>query len=216
MANLNGPTGAITAPDAQRHAALAIDLGERLLLLALYVWFLSEILPSVADQPYNLLLTISESFTAMLVLVRRPGPMATTPYAWAVAIVGTCAPLLVLPTPPPLVPAWSAALLMVYGLFISLSAKLFLRRSFGIVAARRGVRRGGPYRLVRHPMYLGYSLTQIGFFMLNPSLWNGLIYAATFAAMWLRIGEEEKMLSQDEAYRDYAAAVRFRLVPGLF
>jgi len=32
----------------------------------------------------------------------------------------------------------------------------------------------------------------------------------------LRIGEEEKMLSRDRLYRDYAAAVRYRIVPGLY
>ena len=35
-------------------------------------------------------------------------------------------------------------------------------------------------------------------------------------AMLLRIDEEEKFLSQDPAYRDYKADVRWRLIPGIY
>lgn len=193
-----------------------VDFGERLFLLLLFGWFLSRILPSVAGQPYNMLILVSESVTAFLVLIRRPGPMATTLYAWLVAIIGTCSPLLVLPAGGTLVPVEIAALLMTTGLFLSLAAKAFLRRSFGIVAARRGVRRGGPYRLVRHPMYSGYVVTQAGFLLLNPSLWNAAVYAVAWLTLVLRIDEEEKFLSQDPAYRAYQADVRWRLAPGLY
>jgi protein-S-isoprenylcysteine O-methyltransferase Ste14 len=197
--------------------AQAVDLGERLVVLLLFAWFLSHILPSVADHPYNMLILVSETLTAFLVLVRRPGPMATSLYAWAIAIVGTCAPLLVLPASnDSLVPVAAAAILMIAGLTFSLAAKGFLRRSFGIVAASRGVRRGGPYRLVRHPMYAGYIVTQLGFLLINPSLWNAAVYALSWTTLVMRIAEEEKILSRDAAYRDFQADVRFRLIPGLY
>jgi protein-S-isoprenylcysteine O-methyltransferase Ste14 len=194
----------------------AVDIGERVLLMVFYGWFLSQIVPSVAGQPYNLLILASETLTALLVLIRRPGPMATSFYAWAIAIIGTCAPLLVQPAGGGFIAIWWAALLMTFGLFMSLAAKLFLRRSFGIVAACRGVRREGPYRLVRHPMYTGYVVTQLGFLLANPSLQNAAIYAVAWGMLLLRIGEEEAMLSRDPAYRDYVATVRYRLVPGLY
>lgn len=194
----------------------AVDIGERVLLMVFYGWFLSQIVPSVAGQPYNLLILASETLTAFLVLIRRPGPMATSFYAWAIAIIGTCAPLLVRPVEGGLIPVWWAALLMTLGLFISLAAKLFLRRSFGIVAACRGVRREGPYRLVRHPMYTGYLVTQLGFLLANPSLQNAAVYGIAWGMLLLRIGEEEAMLSLDPAYRDYRSAVRYRLLPGIY
>ena len=149
------PTVAAPAPSVS-HEARAVDFCERILLLGLYAWFLSQILPSVAGQPYNMLILVSETLTALLVLIRRPGPMATSFYAWAIAILGTCAPLLVRPHDGPLIPVEAAAALMTAGLLVSLAATAFLRRSFGIGAASRGVRRGGPYRIVRHPMYSGY------------------------------------------------------------
>jgi protein-S-isoprenylcysteine O-methyltransferase Ste14 len=194
----------------------AVDIGERVLLMVFYGWFLSQIVPSVAGQPYNLLILASETLTALLVLIRRPGTMATSFYAWAIAIIGTCAPLLVRPVDGGLIPIWWAALLMTFGLFVSLAAKLFLRRSFGIVAACRGIRREGPYRLVRHPMYTGYVITQLGFLLANPSLLNGAVYAVAWGMLLLRIREEEEMLSRDPAYRDYVAAVRYRLLPGVY
>ncbi|TMJ19383.1 MAG: isoprenylcysteine carboxylmethyltransferase family protein [Alphaproteobacteria bacterium] len=211
--NLN-PNGALARG---WQGAQSVDFGERLILLLFFGWFLSHILPSVADHPYNMLILVSETLTALLVLVRRPGPMATSFYAWAIAILGTCAPLLVLPTSNESgLPVAVAAGLMVAGLMFSLAAKGFLRRSFGIVAASRGVRRGGPYRLVRHPMYAGYIVTQIGFLLINPSLWNAAVYALSWTMQVMRIGEEEKILSRDAAYRDYQADVRYRLIPGLY
>ena len=216
MPNLPDSTGAIAAPAPPRQAILALDISERLLLLALYLWFIADILPSAATRPANLLLTVSETFTAVLLLVRRPGAMATTSYAWTVAIIGTCAPLLMRPGGEPLVSAWNAGFFMIYGLFISIWAKLYLRRSFGIVAASRGIQRGGPYRLLRHPMYFGYTITQVGAILLNPTIWNALVYGTAFTAMILRMGEEEKILREDPAYRDYAAEVRYRLLPGLY
>jgi protein-S-isoprenylcysteine O-methyltransferase Ste14 len=193
------------------------DYGERIFLLFLFGWFVSRIAPSVPDHPYNAMILASESFTAILVMVRRPGPMSVSLYAWLIAIAGTCLPLFVYPAPAePAIPAEIPALMMLAGLFLSIGAKAFLRRSFGIVAANRKVQRGGVYRIMRHPMYSGYVITQLGFFLLNPSLWNASVYLAAWFAMVLRIEEEEKFLSQDEAYRSYKAHVRWRLFPGLY
>lgn len=194
-----------------------VDYGERIFLLLLFGWFVSRIAPSVVNHPYNAMILASESFTAILVMVRRPGPMSVSLYAWLIAIAGTCTPLLVYPAPAePAIPAEIPALMMLVGLFLSFGAKAFLRRSFGIVAANRKVQRGGVYRIMRHPMYSGYVITQFGFFLLNPSLWNASVYVAAWFAMVLRIEEEEKFLSQDQAYRDYKADVRWRLFPGLY
>ncbi len=193
-----------------------LDLGERALLILLYGAFVVRLAPSVDAHPYNALLLASESLTALLILFRRPGGIATGAFAWSVALVGTLAPLLAAPGGAELVPPVLAGGMMTLGLLLSLSAKIFLNRSFGIVAANRGVKRAGPYQIVRHPMYLGYALTHGGFLLLNLSAWNLAFYAAAWTAMIFRIREEEAFLSQDQAYRDYAAGVRHRLLPGLY
>lgn len=196
--------------------ATILDLAERALLLLILGWFLIRFIPSFSNAPYNVLLAVSESVTVILVLIRKQGTIATSSYAWAVAVVGTCAPLLVTPEGAVLIPIWLGATLMSVGLFLSFSAKLFLNRSFGIVAANRGVKRSGPYRLVRHPMYLGYLITQLAFLLVSMSVWNVVAYAIGWIGLVLRIRIEEAFLSKDAQYRDYAAAVPFRLVPGLY
>ena len=202
-------------PGLRLTRTLVIDLLERALLLLVLGWFLVRFVPSFTEEPYNLLLAVSEAFTVLLVLIRKPGQMASTPYAWTVAVVGTCAPLLVMPEGGIIISPAVGASFMFAGLLLSLSAKLFLNRSFGIVAANRGVKRGGPYRLVRHPMYLGYFVTQISFLLLSMSLWNVAVYGIGWFALLLRMDAEEAFLSRDAQYRDYAEAVRYRLIPGI-
>ena len=91
-----------------------------------------------------------------------------------------------------------------------------LRRSFGVVAANRGVKRSGLYAAVRHPMYLGYLVTYIGAFAVNPSSWNAVLLSVWLVFEVLRIFAEERILMQDEAYREHAAKVKFRLIPGVW
>jgi protein-S-isoprenylcysteine O-methyltransferase Ste14 len=106
--------------------------------------------------------------------------------------------------------------LMAGGFLLQVAAKLTLRRSFGVVAANRGVKASGPYRLVRHPMYAGYILTQLGFLLAAPVLWNLLVYAVLWSFQVLRIRAEERVLRQDPAYQALAGQVRWRLIPGLY
>jgi protein-S-isoprenylcysteine O-methyltransferase Ste14 len=105
---------------------------------------------------------------------------------------------------------------MVTGLTFQTAAKAALWRSFGLVPANRGIRTKGPYRLVRHPMYTGYTVTHIGFLLGFPSLQNSLLYFATFLIEVIRLFREEAILKQDPLYRAYAARVRYRLLPGVF
>ena len=99
---------------------------------------------------------------------------------------------------------------------IAVSAQLSLSRSFGVVAANRGVRTGGVYGLVRHPMYLGYFLTHLGFLLTNPALWNVAVYAVWTACQLYRVRAEERVLSGDTAYVAFTRRVRYRLVPFVY
>ena len=105
---------------------------------------------------------------------------------------------------------------MLAGFAAQIAAKLTLRRSFGIVAANRGIKVGGPYRIIRHPMYAGYLLTHVGFLLFNPSLWNSRIYLIGFGFQLVRILAEERVLFQDTACRVFAAQTRYRLRRGVF
>jgi len=111
------------------------------------------------------------------------------------------------------VPPAVAVGFMTTGLLCSISAKIFLRRSFGIVPANRGIQCEGPYKIVRHPIYFGYLLAQIGFLSQSLSTYNALIYATCWMAMVLRIKAEEEVLSTSPEYRDYKRLVTKRLIP---
>lgn len=193
-----------------------LDYGERLFLIVLSSFFLKAIILNAAAYPVLLLLAVSECLPVVLILIRRSGAISTSPSAFLTAFLGTAAPLMLRPHMHPLVPIACLGLLMLAGVCVNISAKLALWRSFGLAAANRGVRAGGPYRLVRHPMYLGYFITEVGFLLGNPSASNIAICAVTWSAQLLRIGEEEKFLLNDQSYRDLVQRVRFRLLPGLY
>jgi protein-S-isoprenylcysteine O-methyltransferase Ste14 len=194
------------------------DYSERLFLVLLSTTFLHAILMRAPEHPYLLLLAISETLPVILIIIRRPGEMVMKPYPWILALVGTAAPLLVRPATGGmmLISDGYAGLLMMCGVALNLAAKLSLWRSFGLAPANRGIRVGGPYRLIRHPMYLGYFLTQVGFLLTNLSIGNIVKYLITWTVQLLRIREEESFLLKDESYRELAKRVRFRLVPGIY
>lgn len=75
----------------------------------------------------------------------------------------------------------------------------------------------GPYAYVRHPMYAGALLINIGAPLLLGSWW-GLVVGAVFTVMiGVRAVLEERMLKAElEGYVDYANRVRYRLVPYLW
>jgi protein-S-isoprenylcysteine O-methyltransferase Ste14 len=204
------------AARGEERLALLLDFAERALVLAMIVGFNIRILPHYNESICYLLILVSEGLTALMILIRRPGRTLHTAYGWTIAVLGTFGPLLIAPGGQMLIPGSVAAAIMTVGLFCSISAKIFLRRSFGIVPANRGIEREGPYRVVRHPIYLGYVIANLGFLAVNASAWNALVYGSCWMAMVLRIRAEEDVLSTSAEYGEYRAAIRWRLVPGLW
>jgi protein-S-isoprenylcysteine O-methyltransferase Ste14 len=99
---------------------------------------------------------------------------------------------------------------------LSLASLLNLGRWFGVRPALRGLATGGPYRLVRHPMYLAYLLADIGY---NLQEWNpgtALLVMAGWVSLLYRIRAEERVLAQHGGWPAYVSEVRHRLIPGLW
>jgi len=118
--------------------------------------------------------------------------------------------------------------LQVLGLVLFLASTLFTmwvfrENSFAAPVVKLQAERAqhvistGPYAHVRHPMYSGMVLFFTGMPLLLGSWW-GLAMAPLFAALFaVRIGIEERMLREGlPGYSDYAARVRYRLVPGVW
>ena len=94
-----------------------------------------------------------------------------------------------------------------------LASVLALGKCFGILPEARGLVRRGPYRIVRHPVYLGELGAVVGLVIGAFGFWNAVVLAAFYAAQSIRMRLEERALTLEfPEYVDYAE-VTPRLVP---
>ena len=99
---------------------------------------------------------------------------------------------------------------------LSLVSLLTMGRRFGVRPALRGLVTSGPYRFVRHPMYLSYIVADVGY---NLQEWNFvtlLLVLVGWMSLVYRIQAEERVLSRHAEWPAYVVLVRYRLFPGLW
>lgn len=197
-----------------------VDWFERLVITGVFTYLVvsrHEQLNDPGSRTWLLLYIVSEGLVVIFVLIRRHTQDVTLrPSDWLIAVAATALPLLAKPSGSSPVPTVIGLLLVVTGIVLQISSKLTLRRSFGLIAANRGVKVGGPYALVRHPMYAGYLFSHVGLLLLSPIWFNVLLYCLAWTAQILRIMAEERLLLADRRYVEYSKKVRYRLVPGAF
>jgi protein-S-isoprenylcysteine O-methyltransferase Ste14 len=76
---------------------------------------------------------------------------------------------------------------------------------------------GGPYRIVRHPGYLGMTTTLLGAVFLLDSLYGLVCFLLYLVLIILRTRLEDRtLLAELPGYTEYAARTKIRLVPGLW
>lgn len=117
-------------------------------------------------------------------------------------------------------PSGSSTTLVLAGDFVALvsyvwllASVLALGKCFGILPEARGLVTRGPYRFVRHPVYLGELGAVLGFVIGAPTFWNIGVLVAFYAAQAVRMRLEEQALTREfPEYAGYAAATP-RLVP---
>lgn len=117
--------------------------------------------------------------------------------------------------PPPRWPGFAAAL-FVGGTAWTLASLGTLGRSFAVLPALRTVVTRGPYRVVRHPAYLGELVLLLACVLARPSGSGALVAAFGVGFFVLRIRAEERLLATSPAYSAYMQDVRYRLVPGVW
>ena len=168
-------------------------------------------------RPLGLVFAIQQAWVAAVFLLRRTPRTATRrPLDWIAAYGGWFTGFLVRPSD--FHPPWGVALgfwVQLAGLLLWVWAFAILGRSYGIVAADRGLVTRGPYAVVRHPLYAAYMVGGVGYLLQNPSIWNLAVDLVTVCWQLVRIRAEERHLDSPR-YDEYRSCVRWRLLPGIW
>lgn len=160
---------------------------------------------------------VAIAFAAFTLKRAAPHRNAREPVAFVACGV---AMLLVLPFGGPGADTSTAAVLAgdvisVIGCAWVMISVLALGRCFGVLPEARGLVVRGPYRLVRHPVYLGEIGTLVGFTLCSSAAWSVVVLGLFVAAQAVRMRLEERALTAAfPEYQDYAAQTG-RLLPRL-
>jgi len=110
----------------------------------------------------------------------------------------------------------AAASLLLAGAALATLVLPYLGRSFSLMSEARGLVTHGPYRFVRHPLYLVEELAAIAGFIEAFSLIAGLLLALQIAFQIRRILNEEAVLAASfPGYARYQARTA-RVIPGIW
>ena len=196
------------------------ELASKIFILTLFSAMATSIAQDFARTGHvtGLLLVVSEMLVVILTVMRRSAATVDrSMQARVLTTVSMLGPSLLKPaTVIALLPQMVTVGISAVGLGVVIAGKVTLGRSFGLMPANRGIVSSGVYRLVRHPIYLGYLITHAAYLAAMPSSWNVVALLIADAALLARAVCEEKTLARDPRYRDYQQVVRWRVCPGLF
>ena len=196
------------------------ELAAKILIVTLFSSMAMRLAQDAAQTGHvtGILLVASEALVVVLTMIRRTaGTVDRTMKARLLTAFSTFGAPLVRPmSGAAIAPESLTIAVAAVGLMIVVLGKLSLGRSFGLAPANRGVVSTGMYRFMRHPIYLGYLITHIGFVAANPADWNLVVLFAADLALMFRAVCEERTLAEDPAYREYMQRVRWRVMPGVF
>ena len=77
---------------------------------------------------------------------------------------------------------------------------------------------GGPYAVVRHPLYTGFMVLTFGLAIAVPFLETLMLAAITLVVLAIFIPKEERTLLEQygKKYKEYAKRVPWKLIPKLY
>lgn len=176
---------------------------------------------AVGDLLSRLFTLLFFALAAWLTLVRSP-PRAKArglaPRLTALLAVTLLFGLAFLPrlADPPAALLFLSAGLALAGNALALIALKRLGTSFSVMSEARRLVTDGPYRIVRHPLYLTEEIAVVGILLPYWSAAALLLFLAHLAVQLLRLGNEERVLRA--AFPDYADYARrtARLIPGVW
>ncbi len=158
---------------------------------------------------------------AITLLALRDPPVKKQKGAGPVAagVIGCLIPFLVLLLPKQTLPHSAMVALSTLGFIgavLSVSVLFWLGRSFSILPQARRLVTSGPYRFIRHPLYLAEFLIIGSRVCELAQPWPLVAFAIAVGCQLPRMHYEERVLS--EAFPDYVDYARRtpRLIPGLY
>ena len=157
----------------------------------------------------------------MLLLVLRPPPVGSasgvSPKLAALVGFSLTGLLVLLPPARMSLPVSLLSLVLTLGgTAASIYIVAVLGRCFSIFPQARGLVTRGPYRFVRHPLYLAEFFTVFGIALQFALPWSLFVALAAMAAQFPRMHYEEQILSAIyPPYRAYKLRTA-RLIPGIY
>jgi len=140
------------------------------------------------------------------------------PFAIAVALVGSFIlyGIFLIPGQARSTDVWvlaSSDMFLACGMTWALYSLSYLRNRFSIVPEARGLVTSGPYRFVRHPIYLGEIVAGFGLVLPTLVTLHAIVFLIFLSAQLARTHYEERMLRRVyPAYAAYAGRTH-RLIP---
>lgn len=131
------------------------------------------------------------------------------------AFVGTYMPWLISFTAQSLhaTPGLLSAVFIVGGSIMMIISVWHLGKSFSLVPQAHAAASTGPYRWIRHPLYLSEEFAVFGALLQFPSWSGGIIVMVHIVIQIVRIHYEETLLMHSLPEYSLYAAARWRLIP---
>lgn len=189
-----------------------------MLLATFYIFFAFANAQSFLENPRLsvFLIVVAETIAAIFLIIRHdPQETRHSWQTWLTTTCGTLSPFLLRPVEGA-EDILVGDILLVFGFVILIFAFASLNRSFGLLPAFRGVKSGGLYGWVRHPLYAAYVIVFLGYLINNQSLVNAAVVVFGIAFLVMRIHYEEDLLIQHAEYKHYASRTRWRLIPAVW
>lgn len=109
-----------------------------------------------------------------------------------------------------------AAFISIVGTALSIFTLAHLGRSFSLMAEARRLVTTGPYRVVRHPLYLFETLASLGILLQFLSVYTVLVFLGYMLIQLRRMKNEELILEAAfPEYREYRSRTA-RVIPGVY
>lgn len=183
-------------------AVLASDKSKNLAgtLIFIIFTFIAIYKFSVGFELFFALLVIREMLVAYFLFTRYPGVVKIPIWQNVIAYVSSAVPLTYFSPDLDLSIGYmiSGKILMIIGFTLSTLALIDLGRSFGVSPQKRGKTvRNGTYKFLKHPMYVGYMVMEIGMVAMNFDQ-NIAIFVVSLSLYLTRISLENAVLKNPQ------------------